>query len=97
MYAKFVSTMGESSYNKELRRPDWMHLIRSQAFTNLWSKAYKAHTEGMTVVRICGTDELHLQGYWRHVFREGRDLSEVKVKDSYAADTFLAPPSTGVR
>ncbi|MFG2463651.1 hypothetical protein ACGFWE_42365 [Streptomyces sp. NPDC048523] len=97
MYSKFVSTMGESSYNKELRRPDWMHLIRSQAFTNLWSKAYKAHTEGMTVVRICGTDQLHLQGDWRHVFREGRDLSEVKVKDSYAADTFLAPPSTSVR
>jgi len=96
MYSKFVATMGESSYNKELRRPDWMHLIRSQAFTNLWSKAYKAHTEGATVVRICGTDELHLQGDWRQVFREGRDLSEVKVKDTYAADTLLTPPSTGV-
>lgn len=95
MYSKFVATMGESSYNKELRRPDWMHLIRSQAFTNLWSKAYKAHAEGVTVVRVCGTDELHLQGEWRRVFREGKELSEVKVKDTYTADRLLIPPSTG--
>ncbi|MGW0827178.1 helix-turn-helix domain-containing protein [Streptomyces sp. NPDC002845] len=39
MYSKFVSTMGESNYNRELYRPDWMHLIRSQAFANLWAKA----------------------------------------------------------
>ena len=26
MYSKFVSTMGESNYNRELYRPDWMHL-----------------------------------------------------------------------
>ncbi|KLI98370.1 helix-turn-helix transcriptional regulator, partial [Streptomyces sp. KE1] len=43
MYSKFVSTMGESNYNRELYRPDWMHLIRSQAFANLWAKALKAH------------------------------------------------------
>ncbi|MEQ4607697.1 hypothetical protein ABMX48_12895 [Streptomyces cavourensis] len=25
MYSKFVSTMGESNFNRELYRPDWMH------------------------------------------------------------------------
>ncbi|MFF4603493.1 multiprotein-bridging factor 1 family protein [Streptomyces sp. NPDC001339] len=85
MYSKFVSTMGESNYNRELYRPDWMHLIRSQAFANLWMKALKAHEEGLTVVRAMGTDELHLIGDWRRVFPEGRGMSEVKVKDVYAA------------
>ncbi|MEV5607537.1 helix-turn-helix transcriptional regulator [Streptomyces sp. NPDC052225] len=85
MYSKFVSTMGESNYNRELYRPDWMHLIRSQAFANLWMKALKAHEEGLTVVRAMGTDELHVIGDWRRVFPEGRAVSEVKVKDVYTA------------
>ncbi|MGW1836847.1 helix-turn-helix domain-containing protein [Streptomyces sp. NPDC002067] len=87
MYAKFVSTMGESNYNRELYRPDWMHLIRSQAFANLWMKALKAHEEGLTVVRAMGTDELHVIGDWRRVFPEGRAVTEVKVKDVYTAGT----------
>ncbi|MFI0241825.1 helix-turn-helix domain-containing protein [Streptomyces sp. NPDC016845] len=85
MYSKFVSTMGESNYNRELYRPDWMHLIRSQAFANLWMKALKAHEEGLTVVRAMGTDELHVIGDWRRVFPEGRAVTEVKVKDVYTA------------
>ncbi|MEU8890030.1 helix-turn-helix transcriptional regulator [Streptomyces sp. NPDC048442] len=84
MYSKFVSTMGESNYNRELYRPDWMHLIRSQAFSNLWMKALKAHDEGLHVVRAMGTDELHVIGDWRKVFPEGRGVTEVKVKDTYA-------------
>ncbi|NGO43068.1 helix-turn-helix domain-containing protein [Streptomyces ureilyticus] len=87
MYSKFVSTMGESNYNRELYRPDWMHLIRSQAFANLWLKALKAHDEGLAVVRAMGTDELHVIGDWRRVFAEGRGVTEVKVKDTYAAGT----------
>ncbi|MET9378529.1 helix-turn-helix transcriptional regulator [Streptomyces sp. NPDC002992] len=87
MYSKFVATMGESNYNRELYRPDWMHLIRSQAFANLWMKAYKAHDEGLTVVRAMGTDELHVIGDWRRVFPEGRGVTEVKVKDVYTAQT----------
>lgn len=87
MYSKFVSTMGESNYNRELYRPDWMHLIRSQAFANLWMKALKAHEEGLTVVRAMGTDELHVIGDWRRVFPEGRAVTEVKVKDVYTAGT----------
>ncbi|MGW1365350.1 helix-turn-helix domain-containing protein [Streptomyces chartreusis] len=83
VYSKFVSTMGESTYNRDLVRPDWMHLIRSQAFTNLWLKAHKAHAEGLTVVGVQGTDELHVIGDWRRVFAEGRGVSEVKVKDVY--------------
>ncbi|MEU0786863.1 helix-turn-helix domain-containing protein [Streptomyces sp. NPDC006173] len=84
MYSKFVSTMGESNYNRELYRPDWMHLIRSQAFANLWMKAYRAYDEGLMVVRAMGTDELHVTGDWRGVFPEGRGVAEVKVKDTYA-------------
>ncbi|WP_424860351.1 helix-turn-helix domain-containing protein [Streptomyces sp. MMS24-I29] len=83
MYSKFVSTMGESNYNRELYRPDWMHIIRSQAFANLWMKALKAHEDGLAVVRAMGTDELHVIGDWRRVFPEGRRASEVKVKDTY--------------
>ncbi|MFI1183722.1 helix-turn-helix domain-containing protein [Streptomyces sp. NPDC020799] len=87
MYSKFVSTMGESNYNRELYRPDWMHIIRSQAFANLWLKALKAHDEGLAVVRAMGTDELHVIGDWRRVFSEGRGVTEVKVKDTYTAGT----------
>lgn len=83
MYSKFVSTIGESSANREIRRPDWMHIIRSQAFANLWLKAHKAHTAGLTVVQISGTDELHIAGDWRQVFPEGRDLNQVKAKSLY--------------
>ncbi|MEV6671374.1 helix-turn-helix transcriptional regulator [Streptomyces sp. NPDC051162] len=90
MYSKFVSTMGESNYNRELYRPDWMHIVRSQAFANLWLKALKAHDEGLTVVRAMGTDELHVIGDWRRVFAEGRGVTEVKVKDTYTAGTDAA-------
>ncbi|MFF5442230.1 helix-turn-helix domain-containing protein [Streptomyces achromogenes] len=93
MYSKFVSTMGESNYNRELYRPDWMHLIRSQAFANLWTKALKAHDAGLTVVRVMGTDELHVVGDWRRVFPEGRRVSEVKVKDVYAVGTQPTDPT----
>ncbi|EDY61082.1 MULTISPECIES: helix-turn-helix domain-containing protein [Streptomyces] len=92
MYSKFVSTMGESNYNRELYRADWMHLIRSQAFVNLWWKAHRAYDEGLTVVRAMGTDELHVAGDWRAVFAEGRGVTEVKVKDVYAVGT---EPSNG--
>jgi hypothetical protein len=83
MYSKFVSTIGESSSNREIRRPDWMHIIRSKAFANLWMKAHKAQKSGLQVVQISGTDELHVVGDWRSVFTEGRDLSQVKAKDTY--------------
>ncbi|WP_326794075.1 acyltransferase [Streptomyces sp. NBC_01808] len=84
MYSKFVSTIGESTNNRELRRPDWMHTIRSQAFANLWRKAYKAHQAGLTVVQMAGTDELHVSGGdWRQVFTEGRKLTDMKEKETY--------------
>ncbi|MER5772490.1 acyltransferase [Streptomyces sp. NPDC001985] len=83
MYSKFVSTIGESTANRDIRRPDWMHIIRSQAFANLWMKAYKAHTAGLTVVEMSGTDELHIAGDWYSVFAYGRELSQVKPKYTY--------------
>lgn len=92
MYSKFVSTLGESNYNRELYRTDWMHIIRSQAFANLWWKAQRAYDEGLLVVRAMGTDELHVIGDWRAVFPEGRGVAEVKVKDVYTVGT---PDSAG--
>ncbi|MFE6904616.1 acyltransferase [Streptomyces sp. NPDC057717] len=83
MYSKFVSTIGESSANTDIRRPDWMHMIRSKAFTNLWRKAYKANKAGLSVIEISGTDELHVAGDWRPVFPEGRALNQVKAKNTY--------------
>ncbi|MGW6997394.1 acyltransferase [Streptomyces virginiae] len=83
MYSKLVSTVGESTANRELRRPDWMHIIRAKAFANLWMKANKAHKAGLQVVEISGTDELHVVGDWRSVFAEGRDLNQVKEKLTY--------------
>ena len=80
MYSKFISTMGESIHNREMVRPDWMHIIHSQAYANLWGKAYKAHQAGLDVVAMMGTDELHLTGDWRKVFTEGRGVSQMKVK-----------------
>ncbi|MFF2173137.1 helix-turn-helix domain-containing protein [[Kitasatospora] papulosa] len=80
MYSKFISTMGESIHNREMVRPDWMHIIHSQAYANLWGKAYKASQAGLDVVAMMGTDELHLTGDWRKVFAEGRGVSQMKVK-----------------
>ncbi|KAB2977490.1 helix-turn-helix transcriptional regulator [Streptomyces sp. SS1-1] len=97
MYSKFVSTLGESNYNRELYRTDWMHLIRSQAFANLWWKAHRAYDEGLMVVRAMGTDELHVIGDWRAVFPEGRGVTEVKLKDVYTVgndqDQATQPPA----
>ncbi|MBM7443163.1 helix-turn-helix transcriptional regulator [Streptomyces sp. HB132] len=80
MYSKFISTMGESIHNREMVRPDWMHIIHSQAYANLWGKAYKASQAGLDVVAMMGTDELHLTGDWRKVFPEGRGVSQMKIK-----------------
>ncbi|MCW8102994.1 DnaB-like helicase C-terminal domain-containing protein [Streptomyces tauricus] len=83
MYSKFTSTIGESSVNRDIRRPDWMHIIRSQAFANLWYKSHRAHSNGLTVVRVRGTDEIHVVGDWRTVFTEGRLTTQMKQKDQY--------------
>ncbi|MGC5264092.1 hypothetical protein ACPXCO_24040 [Streptomyces cyaneofuscatus] len=89
MYSKLVSTMGDSNYNRDLHRPDWMHIIRSAAFSNLWEKAYKANTSGLHVVGVRDTDGLEVIGDWRaavdargrRIFPEGRGVSEVKLKN----------------
>lgn len=82
MYSRFISTMGESNANPNIRRPEWMHIIRSQAFANLWYKAYKAHKSGLIIVRVRGTDELHVTGGdWHTVFEEGRLTTQMKLKD----------------
>lgn len=80
MYSKFVSTLGESNFNRQIYRQDWMHCIRAQAFANLYLRAMKAYTHGCGVISVSGTDELHVTGDWSRVFTEGRDLTEMKVK-----------------
>ncbi|MFF2081771.1 helix-turn-helix domain-containing protein [Kitasatospora sp. NPDC058162] len=87
MYSKFVSTIGLSTANHRMKRPDWMHIIRAQAFANLWWKGLKAHDAGLTLVQMTGTDELHVTGDWRKVFPEGRKITEVKLKDTYTLGT----------
>ncbi|MFD9813293.1 multiprotein-bridging factor 1 family protein [Streptomyces sp. NPDC059080] len=84
MYSKFVSTMGESIHNRDIIRPDWMHNIHSQAYANLWGKAYKAHQAGLEIIAMMGTDELHVTGDWRQVFTEGRGVTQMKIKHSDA-------------
>nr|WP_168720442.1 helix-turn-helix domain-containing protein [Streptomyces sp. SAT1]ANO42224.1 transcriptional regulator [Streptomyces sp. SAT1] len=95
MYSKFVSTLGESNYNRQIYRTDWMHLIRSQAFVNLWWKAHRCYDEGLLVIRAMGTDELHVSGDWRGVFPEGRGVTEVKVKDTYTVAADGGGPTGG--
>lgn len=87
LYSRFVSTAGDSAVNHDLRRPEWAHAIRSQAFANLWYRAEKAAAAGLLIYRMSGTDELWVAGDWRAatymgkpVFVEGRDLSQVKTK-----------------
>ncbi|MEU2517020.1 DnaB-like helicase C-terminal domain-containing protein [Streptomyces syringium] len=84
MYSRFTSTIGESGKNTELRRPEWVHTIRSQAFASLWLKAWKAHENGLILVQVSGVDELHVAGGdWRQVFEEGRQPTEMKEKRLY--------------
>lgn len=83
IYSKVISTMGESANNRDIRRPDWMHIIRAQAFANLWRRAARATAGGLRVYRATGTDELHVVGDWRAVFKEGRHLAEMKAKGEY--------------
>jgi hypothetical protein len=90
MYSRFVSTCGDSGANHEIHRPDWTHIIRSQAFANLWYKAHKAWDYGLGVYRMSGTDELHLSGNVHRaltsdepLFPWGRDLAQIKIKGTY--------------
>ncbi|MEU9282405.1 DnaB-like helicase C-terminal domain-containing protein [Streptomyces sp. NPDC048341] len=85
MYSRFTSTIGESAKNRELRRPEWVHIIRSQAFANLWLKAWKAHQAGLILVQVSGVDELHVAGGdWKNVWEEGRKPTQMKEKRFYA-------------
>jgi hypothetical protein len=83
VYSKFVSTLGDSKKNFAITRPDVMHITRAQAYANLWRRADKARAGGLTVVRVGGTDELHVAGDWRSIWKEGRALTEMKCKGSY--------------
>lgn len=82
LYSRFVATSSKSStYNHALERTDWGHLIRAQANANLWRKAEKVRNAGLTVYKASGTDELHVVGDWTKAFVEGKNLSQMKLKD----------------
>ncbi len=84
MYSRFTSTIGESGKNRELRRPEWVHTIRSQAFASLWLRGWKAHQAGLILVQVSGVDELHVAGGdWKTVWEEGRKPTQMKVKRLY--------------
>ncbi len=84
MYSRFTSTIGESGKNRELRRPEWVHTIRSQAFASLWLRAWKAHQAGLILVQVSGVDELHVAGGdWKKVWEEGRKPTQMKEKRFY--------------
>jgi hypothetical protein len=84
MYSRFTSTIGESGKNRELRRPEWVHTIRSQAFASLWLRGWKAHQAGLILVQVSGVDELHVAGGdWKKVWEEGRKPTQMKVKRLY--------------
>lgn len=88
LYSRFVSTCGDSSYNRDLWRPEWMHAIHSQAYANLWLKAHTARRDGLTVVKMTGTDELHVAGPWMNVFGPGTDVpGKLKLKSVYGLAT----------
>lgn len=80
MYSKFVSTCGQSQANPYVRRPDWMHTFRARAYSNLWLRGLKARENGLAVVAMTGTDELHVIGDWRGVWEEGRGPAQMKIK-----------------
>lgn len=87
MYAKLISTMGDSRKNHELKRPDWQHIIRGQAFANLRRKAVRAYQAGLGVVHVGGVDELHVTGdAWaaqrngKPLFSQGFALNQIKAK-----------------
>ncbi|MDX2854586.1 hypothetical protein PV342_40535 [Streptomyces sp. PA03-3a] len=91
MYSKFISTSAKASkFNHLIERTDWSQIIRAQAHGNLWRRAFKAHTAGLAVHRITGTDELHVGGDWRAVFAEGRGLTEMKTKGAYVVGAPVA-------
>ena len=82
-YSLVIATMGDSAANWELRRADWMHVIRAQAYANLWRKATQAARAGVNVVYVGNTDELHVvdDDAAAALFPLGTKLGQWKVKE----------------
>lgn len=85
LYSLLISTMGDSRANFELRRADWRHSVRAQAFSNLWRRAHRIHLEGGTLYRVYETDAIHVAtgAPWRSLWSEGRALNQMRLKDAY--------------
>lgn len=92
-YSKVISTMGDSTSNFEIRRPDWMHIIRSQSNMNLWNAARQMQQAGLNVVKVSNNDEIWIVGSMQdvekaaqqQVFTLGKHLGAFKVKRSFVA------------
>lgn len=83
-YSLVIATMGESGSNFEIRRAEWMHIIRAQAYANLWRTAVRAMGAGKgmdngldalnrpyQVVKVGNTDEIWIGS--PHAFPEMKD------------------------
>lgn len=81
MYSKFYATIGDSPDNRRVRRPDWSAIIQAQAGANLWRRAYEFRKRGLQLTAVKACDEIHLVGDWRSVFSEGRELTQMKIKE----------------
>jgi hypothetical protein len=69
-------------------RTDWMRIIRSQAFVDLWLKAHQTYGDGLMVVRAMGTDERPvIDRRLAGGVPRGPRCHRVKVKDQYTVGT----------
>lgn len=90
-YSKVISTMGDSTSNFEIRRPDWMHIIRSQSNMNLWNAAKQMQDAGLNVVKVSNNDEIWIEGSLeqveaasrKQIFTLGKHLGAFKVKRTF--------------
>ena len=82
VYSIGISTIGESSANTRIWRPDWAAIIRSTFHANMFRAANRVHSHGLTVAAVCHTDELHLTQQPWDVLTEGRRLSDWKTKET---------------
>lgn len=84
-YSIGLATMGESSANTRLWRPDWVAIIRATFHANMDRAAHRIAGEGIPLAAVCHTDEIHVCETAADVFAsravtEGQALSHWKRK-----------------
>lgn len=95
VYAKLVSTAGESGSNTRIWRPEIPPLIRATAFANVWRQSQRFRAAGVGIAALLGNDEIHIVGGPEVLFgatsggepviTQGRGLDQIKIKGGYTA------------